>query len=43
MTFGYDDIDKIEDIEAYTYEEYTHMIGQLDFSNYCITHIVKKV
>ena len=42
VTFGYDDIDKIEDIESYTYEDYVHMIEQLDFSNYCITHIVNK-
>jgi len=42
ITFNYEDIDKIEDIEAYTYEDYVNTVESLDFTNYCITHMVPR-
>jgi len=42
ITFNYEDIDKIEDIESYTYEDYTRTIKELDFTNYSITHLIPK-
>lgn len=42
ITFKYEDIDKIEDIEVQTYEDYKETINKLDFSNYCITKLIPK-
>lgn len=42
ITFNYEDIDKIEDIEAQTLEDYINTISSLKFINYCITHMVPK-
>lgn len=42
VDFNYEEIDKIEDIENFTLEDFKNTINKLDFSNYCITRIVKK-
>lgn len=42
ITFNYEDIDKIEDIEEYTFEDYKKTINCLNFANYCITHLIPK-
>lgn len=42
LTYNYYEVDKIEDIEEQTYEDFIAYISSLDFSNYCITEIRKK-
>lgn len=42
IEFGYNDIDKISDIENETYEDYTKTINELNFSNYSIVNIEKE-
>lgn len=42
ITFKYYDIDKIEDIESQNFDDYEKIINSLDFSNYCITKMIKK-
>lgn len=42
ITFNYFDIDKVEDIEEETYEDFIDIINSLDFSNYCIIKMLKK-
>lgn len=41
LTYNYYDIDKISDIEAQTYDDFSNMISKLDFSNYCIVKMLK--
>lgn len=40
--FNYYHIDEIKDIEASNFNDYKNMIFSLDFSNYCITKMLKK-
>jgi len=40
--FGYEDIDKVSDIESMTFKEFKSNIMALDFSNYSITELRQK-
>jgi len=42
LTFGYNDIDKISDIEEFSLKEYKEFLNKLDFSNYTIVRQTKK-
>ena len=42
IEYDYYKMDKIKDIEKLTFEEYSKKINELDFSNYCITKIIKE-
>lgn len=41
-TFGYDDVDKISDIEEFSLKDYKEFLNKLDFSNYIIVRQTKK-
>lgn len=41
-TFGYDDVDKISDIEEFSLKDYKEFLNKLDFSNYTIVRQTKK-
>lgn len=43
LSFDYYENDKIEDIEEENYEEYSNIINSLDFSNYTILKMLKKI
>lgn len=42
MTYNYFDIDTIENIEEQTFEDYKKIINNLDFSNYCVTKMLRE-
>ena len=42
LTFGYNDIDKISDIEEFSLKDYKEFLNKLDFSNYTIVRQTKK-
>lgn len=39
---GYYEIDKVEDLESLSFDEYKKVIRSLDFSNYSITRVLKE-
>ena len=41
LSFNYYDIDKISDVDSYTFKDYQEVISKLDFSNYTINSLVK--
>ena len=42
MIYNYFDIDTIENIEEQNFEDYKKIINNLDFSNYCVTKMIRK-
>ena len=42
ISFNYYEMDKIEDIEAYTFDDYKELISRLDYTNYAVTRMLKK-
>lgn len=42
LDFNYNHIDEIKDIEDFNFDDYKNMISSLDFSNYCITKMLKQ-
>lgn len=42
MTYNYFDIDTIENIEKQNFEDYKKIINNLDFSNYCVTKMLRE-
>lgn len=43
LTYDYYDFDTLEDINNQNFDDYKNMINSLDFTNYCITEMIKEV
>lgn len=41
-TFGYNETDKISDVEKFSIKDYQEFLNKLDFSNYIIVRQTKK-
>lgn len=42
LNYNYYELDKIEDIEKQNFEDYKKMINNLDFSEFCITKMIRR-